>query len=61
MKGINGPAAMKAALTDLLDQPAWPVRPPLEPLTPAVRDSLITALGDILAEGAALNNKHTTT
>lgn len=33
VKGLNGPAAMKAALAELFGFPYWEVRPPLEGLT----------------------------
>lgn len=48
IKGLSGPAAMKAALADLFGFPDWPVRPPLEPLTPERRAGLSAALAELL-------------
>jgi 4-hydroxy-tetrahydrodipicolinate synthase len=49
VRGLNGPAAMKAALADLLGLPLWPVRPPLQALTPPQREKLAAELGELLA------------
>jgi 4-hydroxy-tetrahydrodipicolinate synthase len=48
VKGLNGPAAMKAALADLLGLPLWPVRPPLRPLPNSTRERLAKDLEEIL-------------
>jgi 4-hydroxy-tetrahydrodipicolinate synthase len=47
--GLNGPAAMKAVLADLFGFPDWPVRPPLEPLTPEQRTGLRNAMAELIA------------
>jgi 4-hydroxy-tetrahydrodipicolinate synthase len=49
IQGLSGPAAMKAALADLFGLPDWPVRPPLEPLTPGARARLSAALAELLS------------
>jgi 4-hydroxy-tetrahydrodipicolinate synthase len=49
IKGLNGPAAMKAVLADLFGFPDWPVRPPLEPLTPEQRTGLREAMAELMA------------
>lgn len=49
-KGLNGPAAMKAALTDLFGFPQWDVRPPLDDLTREQRASLVENLRAVLVE-----------
>jgi len=46
--GLNGPAAMKAALADLFGFPSWPVRPPLQPLSPEQRRTFNAALAALL-------------
>jgi 4-hydroxy-tetrahydrodipicolinate synthase len=48
--GLPGPAALKSALADLFGFPFWPVRPPLQPLTPDQRTRLASALS-ALVEG----------
>jgi 4-hydroxy-tetrahydrodipicolinate synthase len=48
IKGLSGPAAMKAALADLFGFPEWTVRPPLQPLTAEQRSRLRADLGDLL-------------
>jgi 4-hydroxy-tetrahydrodipicolinate synthase len=50
IKGLAGPAAMKAALTDLFGFPEWPVRAPLEALATEVRGRLIAGLAELLAQ-----------
>ncbi len=50
LKGLSGPAAMKAVLADLFGFPDWPVRPPLEPLTADTRARLSAAMAALLAE-----------
>jgi len=49
IKGLSGPAAMKAALADLFGFPDWPVRAPLEPLPSETRARLSTALAELLS------------
>ena len=49
IKGLSGPAAMKAALSDMFGFPDWPVRAPLEALTSEQRTGLISALSALLA------------
>src|SRR5258706_8645897 len=46
--GLNGPAAAKAALADLFGLPYWPVRPPLQPLSPEQRRTFSEALAALL-------------
>lgn len=53
IKGLNGPAAMKAALADLFGFPDWPVRPPLAPIPPEQR----ARLGADLAALLSINNE----
>jgi 4-hydroxy-tetrahydrodipicolinate synthase len=48
IKGLSGPAALKAALADLFGFPEWPVRPPLEPLRPEQRSRLRADLAKLL-------------
>ncbi len=49
VKGLSGPAAMKAALADLFGFPDWPVRAPLEPLPAETRTRLIADLAELLS------------
>ncbi len=49
VRGLNGPAAMKAALAELFGFPRWGVRPPLEPLTAEQSRKLAEELGALLA------------
>lgn len=49
MKGLNGPAAMKAALAALFGFPHWPVRPPLELLTSEQTQKLVDGLREVLS------------
>jgi len=49
VKGLSGPAAMKAALADLFGFPEWSVRAPLEPLPSEARTRLSTALAELLS------------
>lgn len=49
IKGLSGPAALKAALADLFGFPLWPVRPPLQPLPAAQRAKLCAELAALLA------------
>ena len=49
LKGLSGPAAMKAALADLFGFPDWPVRAPLEPLPRETRTRLIADLAELLS------------
>ena len=49
VRGLNGPAAMKAVLRDLFHFPDWAVRAPLEPLSPEQRRTLAEALAVLLA------------
>jgi 4-hydroxy-tetrahydrodipicolinate synthase len=46
--GLSGPAAMKAALAELFGFPDWPVRPPLQPLSPEQRRTFTEALAALL-------------
>ncbi len=48
MKGLNGPAAMKAALAELFGFPRWGVRPPLESLAAEQTRALADELGKLL-------------
>jgi 4-hydroxy-tetrahydrodipicolinate synthase len=48
IKGLSGPAAMKAGLADLFHFPEWPVRPPLEALRPDQRSGLRAALRELM-------------
>jgi 4-hydroxy-tetrahydrodipicolinate synthase len=48
LRGLNGPGAMKAALADLFGLPLWPVRPPLQMLSPVQREKLALDLADLL-------------
>lgn len=48
MKGLNGPAAMKAALAALFGFSRWPVRPPLESLTEEQTQKLVVGLREVL-------------
>jgi len=49
VKGLSGPAAMKAALADLFGFPDWPVRAPLEPLPSDARTRLTAALAELFS------------
>ena len=49
VKGLSGPAAMKAVLADLFGFPEWPVRAPLEPLPAETRARLSAAMAELLA------------
>lgn len=49
VKGLSGPAVMKAALADLFGLPLWPVRPPLEPLDDTRRMAAVAGLAELLA------------
>jgi 4-hydroxy-tetrahydrodipicolinate synthase len=46
--GLNGSAVQKFALAELFGFPHWPVRPPLEDLSPEVKTRLATELRDLL-------------
>ena len=48
IRGLNGPAAMKATLSDLFGMPDWPVRPPLQPLAAPQRAKLAAGLAALL-------------
>jgi 4-hydroxy-tetrahydrodipicolinate synthase len=48
VRGLNGPAATKAALADLFNFPLWPVRPPLQSLSAEQRSTLSAALAALL-------------
>jgi 4-hydroxy-tetrahydrodipicolinate synthase len=48
VKGHPGPSALKSAMADLFGFPLWPVRPPLEPLTPDQRTRLAALLSALL-------------
>lgn len=50
VKGLNGPAAMKAALAELFGFPSWGVRPPLESLTPDKIGALTAGLRALLSD-----------
>ena len=61
-KGLNGPAAMKAALAGLFGFPRWSVRPPLEPLSAEQSRKLAEELGALFtAESAKYAEKNRTT
>ncbi len=49
VKGLSGPAVMKAALADLFGRPLWGVRPPLEPLDDVKRAAAVAGLAELLA------------
>jgi 4-hydroxy-tetrahydrodipicolinate synthase len=49
VKGLSGPAAMKAALADLFGFPDWPVRAPLERLPSETRSRFSAALAELLS------------
>ena len=48
VKGLSGPAAMKAVLADLFGFPEWSVRAPLEPLPVDIRARLSAAMAKLL-------------
>ncbi len=48
IKGLSGPAAMKAVLADLFGFPDWPVRSPLEPLARETRARLSAEMAELL-------------
>ena len=48
VKGLSGPAAMKAVLADLFGFPEWSVRAPLEPLAADTRARLSAAMAELL-------------
>jgi 4-hydroxy-tetrahydrodipicolinate synthase len=47
--GLGGSAAMKFALSELFGFPQWPVRPPLDDITPEAKDRLARELRELLA------------
>jgi dihydrodipicolinate synthase/N-acetylneuraminate lyase len=48
VKGLSGPAVIKAMLADLFGFPEWPVRAPLETLPADTRARVSAAMAEIL-------------